>query len=393
MKRIFALALGVLALAACKSEETVILEKVAAPLQQTIIERAEADLDFTPVTITSFPAPLSEGGLHDFFSQADYSWPDPANPGGPYKGRDGYSNPDNFPCHRKALNDMCIAVGNLASAWILTGERKYADAILPHLYAWFVNPETRMNPNMKYAQAVIGRYSGRQYGIIDTIHLIEVVEAMIRLEKAGLMPQDLLDGTKSWFYQYIDWLWSDPFGVGEFRAANNHGVCWAMQTGEFAKYVGWTEVLEFCKNRFKYKFLDEMCPDGSFPMELERTKPYGYSLFQLDAMVGICQLLSTPEDDLWAYTCPNGNNIRKAIDFMYPFIKDKSAWTLKPDVMYFDEWPVAHPTLIFAWNHYRRTDKAAAEDFYQTWLPLEHFPETTEVLRNLPLRNPVLWLL
>ncbi|MBR1575388.1 MAG: alginate lyase family protein [Bacteroidales bacterium] len=407
-------------------------ERIARPLQEEILRRAEADLDKEPLTITAFPAPKSAGGPHDFFSEADYRWPDPGDPDKPYIGRDGYSNPDNFLDHRRALNGMSMTVANLASAWLLTGDRKYAEAILPHLYAWFVNEDTMMNPSLDYAQASHGISTGTNYGIIDTIHLIEVVEAMRRLRDAGLMPDDLAEGTKAWFYRYVDWLTKDPKGIKEMRCGNNHGVCWILQVGNFARYVGWTEWVEFAKNRFKYKFLPEMAVDGSFPMEIRRTKGYGYSLFNLDAMVGLCQTLSTSEDDLWTFVSENGRNILQALDFIFPYIQDKAIWPKEPDVMCWDEWPVAHPSLIFAWNRFRDDQKAfrtlppavpvkefgqapsggciggtppdlsegrvvrpatLVQDWYDTWLALEHFPQNEEVLRNLPLRNPVLWLL
>ena len=38
----------------------------------------------------------------------------------------------------------------------------------------------------------------------------------------------------------------------------------------------------------------------------------------------------------------------KAVAYMYPFILDKKKWPLKPDVMYFDQWPVRQPSLLFA---------------------------------------------
>ena len=395
MKRITVLLLAATAMLtiSCNDGETAREEMIAVPLRESIISKADADINVKPLTITAFPAEESEGGIHDFFSEADYSWPDPNNPGGPYIGRDGYSYMDNFRAHRRALNNMGMLVSNLASAWILTGDKKYADAILPHLYAWFADEETMMNPRLDFAQAVHGKFSGRSYGIIDTIHLVEVVQAMIRLEEAGLMPQDLLDATKSWFYRYVDWMFEDPKGIAEMHAGNNHGVCWILQVGTFAKYAGWTEMFLFAKNRFKYKFLPEMAEDGSFPMEIERSKGYGYSLFQLDAIVGVCQTLSTPDDDLWSFVAENGRNIRQALDFMFPFIQDKSKWFKEPDVTHWDDWPVAHPSLIFAWNRFRGEKDFDADAYYQTWLALEHFPSDEEVLRNLPLRNPVLWLM
>lgn len=406
-------------------------ERVSFVLQDGILERAERDLNAEPLTITSFPAEESAGGIHDFFSEADYRWPDPSDSDAPYIGRDGYSNPDNFNEHRRALNRMSIIVSNLCSAWILTRDKKYAEAILPHIRAWFADPETMMNPRLDYAQATHGRTTGSNYGIIDTIHLVEVVQVLSRLRDAGLLPEDLEEATKAWFYKYTDWLFKDPKGIKEMRCGNNHGVCWILQVGNFAKYVGWTEMEMFARNRFKYKFLPEMAEDGSFPMELARTKGYGYSLFNMDVMVGVCQTLSTPDDDLWTFVTDNGRNIVQALDFMYPYIADKSLWPKDPDVMFWEEWPVAHPSLVFAWNRFHCDHKALSKlpaavvvkefgkapsgssiggvapseelervsrpvrivsDWFEKWAELEHFPENEEVIRNLPLRNPVIWI-
>ena len=74
------------------------------------------------------------------------------------------------------------------------------------------------------------------------------------------------------------------------NAANNHGTCWVMQVAAFAKFTGNQKLLEFCRERYKNVLLpNQMAADGSFPQELRRTKPYGYSIFNLDAMATICQ--------------------------------------------------------------------------------------------------------
>jgi hypothetical protein len=71
--------------------------------RQRILLAAQAGLLEAPLTITSFPSPRSSGGPHDFYSEGDYWWPDPAHPGGPYVQRDGLTNPDNFVDHRRVL--------------------------------------------------------------------------------------------------------------------------------------------------------------------------------------------------------------------------------------------------------------------------------------------------
>lgn len=361
--------------------------EVVAPLKSEVIRQADIDMSAEPVTVTSFIAERSAGTLHDFYSEGDYWWPDSFNPDGPYVRRDGCTNPDNFVQHRHAMIRFSRIVGNLTSAYLLTGDERYAEPVLAHVRAWFIDDSTRMNPNLLYAQAIKGVATGRGIGIIDTIHLIEVVQSLLRLREAGLVPSDVDAGVCKWFADYIGWLTTHPYGVDEMNAKNNHGTCWAMQVAMFAKYIGDKERMKFCADRFKNVLIvNQMAYDGSFPQELDRTKPYGYSLFNLDAMATICQILSTQEDNLWDYTTPDGRNMRKAVEYMCPYVADKSSWNLEPDVMFWEEWPVAHPALLFAWNQWSDNKYLALWDRY------EHFPENEEVIRNLSVRNPIIWL-
>jgi hypothetical protein len=207
------------------------------------------------------------------------------------------------------------------------------------------------------------------------------------MEKYGLLPDEDMKGTKKWFSEYLTWITTHPYGIAEMNAQNNHGTCWVMQASIFAKYTGNKDVLKFCSDRYKTVLLpDQMAADGSFPRELQRTKPYAYSLFNLDAMATVCQILSTEEDDLWTYTTPDGKNIQKGIDFMFPFVMNKSSWPYQPDVMYWDEWPVAQPFLLFASMGLKN------QAYLEIWKTLEHFPVNDEVIRNLPVRNPIIWL-
>src|SRR5262249_42703298 len=120
----------------------------------------------------------------------------------------------------------------------------------------------------------------------------------------------------------------------------NHGTCWVMQVAVFAQFTGDKVTQDFCKNRFKTVLLPEqMAADGSFPLELKRTKPYGYSIFNLDAMTTIGQTLSTREDDLWTFTTTDGRSMKKGIDFLYPYVNDKNKWTFQQDVMYWTAIP------------------------------------------------------
>jgi hypothetical protein len=351
-----------------------------------VLEEAARCLHEEPLTITAFPCNRSAGGKHDFFSEGDYWWPDPKNPDGPYIQRDGLSNTNNFVEHRYAMVRLSEIVGTLGSAYVLTGDDKYVHHVVKHLKAWFVDEDTRMNPNLLYGQAIKGKATGRSTGVIDTIHLVEVARAALVLGKSPAFPERDFAVVQAWFRDYLRWLTTHPYGVEERAAKNNHGVCWAMQAAAFAQLAGDQAVLASIRDQFKTNFLaKQMDKDGSFPAELRRTKPYGYSLFVIDAMAGVAQFASTPADDLWTFQLPDGRGMKKGMEFIVPFIQDKSKWPGKHDVLYWDEWPVRQPSLLLAGL------KLNQPAYLELWQSLKTAPQTPEVIRNLPLRHPLLW--
>jgi len=351
-----------------------------------ILRAANQYLSEKPMTITASKSPRSAGGLHDFFSEGDYWWPDPNNPSGPYIQRDGMTNRDNFTDHRKYLMRLSVQVPALVAAWKLTEDPRYSKHVARHLRAWFIDEATRMNPNLEYAQAIQGRFTGRGIGIIDTIHLVEVARAIEVLQSAkGLSPGDL-KAVKLWFADYLIWMTTSKNGLEEREAKNNHGTCWVMQVAAFAKLTGNQQLLDYCRGRFKTVLVpNQIASDGSFPHELRRTKPYGYSLFNLDAMTTVAQILSTPEDNLWNFALPDGRGIVRAMEYMSPYIKDKKRWPLKPDAMYDAEWPMRHSSLLFAGRAFGNAE------YISLWKTLKADSKVEEVIRNFFIRQPVLW--
>ena len=352
-----------------------------------VVAAANSYLAEAPLTVTASSSPRSAGGRHDFFSEGDYWWPDPGNPDGPYVQRDGLTNPDNFVAHRQALMRMSVQVPALVAAWMLTDDERYAAHALRHLRAWFVDESTRMAPHLRYAQAIHGRFTGRGIGIIDTIHLVEVARAIERLRRWDAFPAEDDRAITRWFGEYLEWLTSHQYGIDEREAKNNHGTCWVMQVAAFARLTGRAELLAYARSRFTSVIVPtQLAIDGSFPLELARTKPYGYSLFNLDALAVSAELLSTPEENLWSFTLPDGRGLRKAVGYMAPFIRDKSVWRLKPDVMYADAWPMRHISLLLAGHAYQNAEYLAL------WGTLPTDSTVDEVIRNWFVRQPVLWV-
>jgi hypothetical protein len=389
LKNIFLIILFqvILLFACCSSEDKSYSFQTLEFLKDSTLILAKEYLKEAPKTVTSDTCSRSQGGIHDYYSEGDYWWPDETNPGGPYIQRDGMSNPDNFTAHRESLIRLSEIVGNLTSAFIITKDSVYADAAIAHCKAWFIDDSTKMNPNLLYAQAIQGRHSGRGIGIIDAIHFMEVVQSLIVLERHSMTVKTEMNAFRAWFAAFLTWLTTHQYGHDEMVHPNNHGTCWNMQAGLYAVFTNNDSVLSFCRDNYKNAILpNQMAEDGSFPLELARTKPYGYSLFNLDAMAMNCLILSDKSNNLWEYTAGTNKTILRGLDFMEPFVEDKSNWTLKPDVMYWDELPLAQPAYLFGAVIFDR------RDFFELWKNKQHFPDIYEIRRNLPIRNPLIWM-
>jgi hypothetical protein len=361
-------------------------QMVASTDKKRILEAAEKYVLNSPLTITAYPTKRSAGGLHDFYSQADYYWPDSNNPDGPYVLRDGQSNPDNFNDHRKAMVALSVEMPALTAAWVLTGDKRYGEKACDHLRAWFVMPDTRMNPNLEHSQAIQNLNTGRSIGVIDTLHLVEVARAASHLMPT-MMDRADQEGVKEWFRSYLDWLKTSDKGKAERDTLNNHAMCWALQAAEFAHLLDDTATREEVFRQYTTILLpNQLGSDGSFPRELARTKPYSYSIFNFDVMTALCQSLKGLQPDPLAFRLGDGRGVCKAAEFIYPYLKDKGNWKWAKDVQHFDSLPVRSPGLLFAGVACNRGEYIAL------WRTMNPDPTDREIIRNNPIRQPLLWV-
>ncbi len=345
--------------------------------------------------ITDAVCPRSEGGIHDFYSEGDYWWPDPEKPDGlPYIRRDGETNPENFTAHRLILRRVRNSIAALAMEAALLSREKSAPENIMCLYdraqtilkEFFLSEETRMNPSLTYAQAIHGVCRGRGIGIIDTIHLADIPYAVRYLHDSGGLDEAVWQGVKSWFAEYLGWMLTSENGIQEMNTENNHAVCFFMQAAVFARFTENPVILSCCRDQFKRRLLCQMDRDGSFPRELSRTKPYNYSAFTLDNLCVLAQAASTEDDDLWHYTDPEGRSLSKGIDFLLPYLQDKNAWPYPKDISHFSAFPVGYSFLFFAGAYLGRGDCLS---LYHSLPPCS---DDEEALRNLSVRQPLLWL-
>jgi hypothetical protein len=290
---------------------------------------AQKALKAGPFSVTFKTNLPPSGDVHDYMSIAPYFWPDPAKSNGlPYIRRDGERNPANRTADRRALSEMIEAVETLSQAWYFTGETNFAVKARQLLRGWFLDPDTRMNPNFDFAQAVPGVNSGRGIGLIETAGLTGVVDAIGLLGDSPVWTAEDQRAMEKWFSEFLRWMLESKNGLDEAAAKNNHGTWYDVQVASFALFVGKSEIAtNVLRAAGAKRIARQIEPDGRQPLELARTKSWGYSTMNLRGLMALAQLGEHVGVDLWNFETPDGRGIRKAFDFLTPFALGENQWT------------------------------------------------------------------
>jgi len=366
---------------------------VAAIDHDRIFAAAAIALD-TPITpLTTLPAPRTVGTPHDFYSEPEDFFPDPAGGANPWVRRPGATNPDSFAAHRNAVYQLGVAVAALTTASVVTSDPKYAARAAEHLRAWFITPGTRMNPTLQLAQRVPNTATGRPEGIIETVPLAEVARSLRFLAAYGALTAEDLAAIRKWFADYALWL-SESRTAGLARDMKDHnGSSWLLQSAAYAdaNVIGLSSddaTLNTLRHRFHTVTLRaQMNAYGNFPREVSTPTPYRNSLFNLDLLTVACELLTTRFDNPWEYELQDGPGIRSTIAYHYPYILSPSTWPYPADASHFKELPGRRISLLLAGRAYSRPE------YVDLWKSLSPLPPTAapELLRSFPVTQPLLW--
>jgi hypothetical protein len=282
-----------------------------------------------PFSVINKSAAPPSGDKHDYMSQAPYWWPNPESTDGqPYIRRDGQRNPEiNRVSDRQSIANMIDSVETLALAYYFTGNETYAVKATRLLRAWFLDSATRMNPNLQYGQSVPGMNTGRGYGLIETSGLTSVVDAIGLLAESKAWTEADQRGLEEWFDKFLQWMLESKNGREEADAKNNHGTYYDLQVASFALFVGKKDMAaNVLKAVSTNRIARQIEPDGRQPLELARTKAWGYSTGNLRGLMLLARLAENVGVDLWNFQTPDGRSIRKALDYLIPFALGEQKW-------------------------------------------------------------------
>lgn len=323
------------------------------PAYQTLISKAEKTLSMGRLSVVDKSLTPPSQDKHDYMSLGPYFWPNPKTKDGyPYIRRDGKVNPNALiDSDSPRLVRLANALETLALAYYYTNNTKYAQRAVEMIQIWFINDSTKMNPHLKYAQGIPGTVPGRALGILDGRHFVRILDSITLIENSNLLSSKDLEIIKQWVKDYQNWLLNGEYAYEESHRPNNHGTFYDYQVVGYALYLEQPKkAKELLTNAQYIRLGSHIGSKGQNFHELERTRPLHYSLFDLEAMIGLA-LYSDHYDDVnfWTFTI-NQTSLKKAIDYVVKYKNNRDMWLVKNEKVNFMDLT---PTLLVAAQKYQ----------------------------------------
>ena len=301
------------------------------PALDLLISRADEFIAKGPYSVVDKEKVAPSGDKHDYASYGRYWWPDPNKKDGlPYIRKDGETNPDSQSSKksdRPRLEAIGIHTETLGLAYYFTGKEKYAEKAAELLRVWFLDPKTRMNPNLNYAQGRPGHMDGSKSGVLDGRMMTRALEGSLLIAGSSALSDTEREGLKAWSGEFFRWLKTGELASAEDAATNYHGSFFDAQAMYFALYSGNKKgAAEIAKKAVEKRVLAQIEPDGSMPEELRRTRPLFYSIYNLHALFLVAHLAEKVNVDVWN---AGDSRLRAGLDNLTPYADPNKPWPHK----------------------------------------------------------------
>jgi hypothetical protein len=284
----------------------------------------------------------------------DDRWPNSSTPDGlPYIRKDGQINPDSR-CEeksdKKAFYGVCGAILSLALAYWYTGIAKYKEKAHEYITVWFIDAETRMNPNVEYSQYICRHElspvrrqvsageeeePGREAQcaeetndlglcvlegrvllyVLDGLALINHHDTVLEAAHEDSRLISLNSEFRKWLQQYFDWLLESPTGIAGGNLKNNHGTWYDVQLSHMALFLGRRDVAESVLQRGLQRRIElQINVDGHQPLEQKRSKSTEYEIFNLMALSRLANIGKAVGVDYWSHVSSDGRSMVRAVE-------------------------------------------------------------------------------
>jgi hypothetical protein len=316
-------------------DESALRQAAAEPsgaLAAHLKSAAEAALKRGPYSVLDKSDTAPSGDKQDYFHPAPYWWPDPNRPDGlPFVPRDGVRvpgtviyNPESDRYDRTRLQRVFDDTTVLALAATVLGEERFAEHGARLVRTWFIDPATRMNPHLRYAQVRAGHLGnqGAGRGIIEFKDVYFFLDAVRLLERHGALNIRDRSAIRLWLTEYSGWLVNSPAARQQFVSENNHGIFFDVQKAAIAAFLGDAAALAAHTLHARERVIGQIAPDGSLPYELARTRPLHYTLFTLQGFTTVARILSSFGDDLWSFRAGSGQGLETALRWIADHFDD-----------------------------------------------------------------------
>lgn len=348
------------------------------PAYRLLLEDAERAFVADPPSVMDKQFIPPSGDKHDYMSMAPYWWPNPETDDGlPYIRKDGEVNPERNAYDKLTGALMSEAVRALALAYYFTEEERYAMKASEYLRTWFLEPETRMHPNLNFGQFIPGYSEGRSVGIIESRNFVFLKDYEPLLQNSDSWTESDHLSFVTWMNEFRVWLVSSDLGQQEFNHTNNHGTWYDYQVLALSQYCGkMAEAKEFAMGLMDRRVVKQIDRSGKQAEEIVRTKSFNYSVFNLQALTYIAREAEIYGIDLYALNSED-QRIRKAIDFLLPYALGESEWPY-PQIFPLDH---AREPLIFildaAYGRHKLPEYKKALDYLKGQYPVSRYHLTT----------------
>lgn len=308
------------------------LEAISADAKrrQDAIDEADKALGRGPYSVTNKSKLVPGASPNDYTSIGPYWWPDPKKSDGlPYKRRDGEVNPERRGADfdKDRLSKLGADMEALSLGFYLTQDPRYAEQAAVLVRAWFLDPQTRMAPNMNFAQGIPGRVNGRGEGIIEASDFSTVIESVGLIAPSGALSDSEVAALKLWFTQFSQWLATSENGAVEMRKTNNHSVFFDFYLAHFALFAGLDSVTKSIATNFpRYRIARQMDKRGRFEAELGRTRSWHYSNYLVAGAGRLATIGECVGEDLWNNELNDGRGLTAAARFLDGYADNLETW-------------------------------------------------------------------